>query len=944
MTGKTVSHYRILESLGEGGMGVVYKAEDTRLKRTVALKFLSQGLAGNGEHSDRFLREARAAAALDHPNICTVYEIDEAESRTFLAMAFLEGEPLDKRVERGPLALDLAIEIARQAAEGLTAAHRAGVVHRDVKSSNIMLLEGQDRPVVKLMDFGLAQISGASKLTKVDTRLGTVAYMSPEQALGEGVGPRSDLWSLGVVLYEMVAGELPFQGHYDQAIIYSILHEEPQPLTAQRARLPMELEWIVDKCLAKSPGDRYQDGRELVVDLEMLQRRAASGKTLIQPIDSGAAAIGQSGLERLGPKAPGELSAAEPLPRPVAAAPSVPRAAAESAPTRWFPRWAAGLALAAAAGAFLAGALAGRLGQEETTAPLRRFTLRPIEATQEGKDIGHLAIAPDGRTIAFSTTGSDGSLWLQPLDSHEPSQVDGTRGARDVFWSPDSDFVGFVAGRGLAKVALRGRTLTTLVEDAGLPFGTAAWSADGESIVFAPPGGAPMQVSAFGGAPKPLIGAAPNRRAVIEGPSLLTTPGGDRVLLYSERTLDGDSIMLRRLADESSSEPVRLVEGRSPVYSETGHVLFQPSAMTSALWAIRVSLDALETQGEAFLVAQNASDPSVSADGTLAYLDNADADQKQLFWVDRAGRTVGEIGKEQPWIVGPRISPTGSQVLALGGSGRNFDLWVHDAARPVLNRLSFDDEQETGVVWAPDGRRVAITLRGSPSVEVVTVGGGAPAERLYDSPDGPLSLLDWSRDGRFILFQKRRRPDGGRGGLEGGALPGLPGPKGLGGGFAGQSSIGYLERAGDAWEEREFIPEAPVFLDDAVFSPDGRFVAYESNESGETQLYVRPFPAGVERWQITTEGGRLVRWSPRGDELYYVRDETLYAVPVETRGGFRAAEATPLFTRASLAGVRRFATYDAGPDGRFAVVGPAGEPRQPAIRLVLNWFSEFAGL
>lgn len=949
MTDKIVSHYRILEPIGEGGMGVVYKAEDTRLKRTVALKFLSRELTSSGEQAERFLREAQAAAALDHPNICTMYEIDEDAGQTFLAMAFLDGETLDKRIERGPLPLELVLEIGKQAAEGLAAAHRAGVVHRDVKSANIMLGEdGGGRPIVKLMDFGLAQVSGASKLTKADTRLGTVSYMSPEQALGEEVGSRSDLWSLGVVLYESVTGELPFKGHYDQAIVYSILHEEPQPLTALRARVPMELEWIVEKCLAKSPGDRYHDGRELVVDLEMLQRRAASGKTAIQPLAQSPNVAPEKPAEI--PRDPhqdpsGEI---EWTPGPLQADRIRGRSSPLARVTRsaWSNSWVRRLSLVAiAAAAFSAGILTVRPAPEDD--PLRRFTLRPIEAIQGDQSIGHLAISPDGRNIAFSTTGSSGMLWLQPLDRHAPVQIEGTHGARDVFWSPDSSFVGFVTSRGLGKVALRGRAVTMLVQDAGAAFLNASWSADGESIVFVPIGGSPMQVSAYGGTPKPLSNAGPRRRAMITHPSLLQTPDGEEVLLYCERSLDSDAVMLRVLSEGQTGDPVRLVEGSSPVYSQTGHVLFQPSAMTSALWAIRFSLLDLQTQGDGFLIAQNASEPSVSSDGTLVYLDNPYARQQRLLWVDRTGNLIGEIGKAQPWIVGPRISPSGDRVLASGGSGRNFDLWVHDAERPVVNRLSFDDVEETGAIWAPDGTRVAFTQRGSPDLKVLRVGGGTPAETIYSSPDGPIGLLDWSRDGRFILFQKRSPLGGAPTRSSGAEVVQLP-PVQTAAGFAplGQSSIGYLERSeGEGrWEVHEFLPEVPFIVDDAVFSPDGRYVAYESNESGEMEVYVKPFPTGDQRWQLTTEGGRLARWSDDGNELYYIRDETLYAVQIETRDVFRAKETTPLFTRATLGGMRRFPTYDTGRGGRFAVVGPVGGPQQPAIRVVLNWFSEFKGL
>ncbi len=274
MIGKTISHYRVLEKLGEGGMGVVYKAEDTDLQRTVALKFLQPQALGSEEEGARFLHEARAAAALDHPNICTVYEIGRTKEYTFIAMAYVEGQSLKDKIRSGPLKLDDAIDITVQIAEGMEAAHKKGIVHRDIKPANLMVTdEGQ----VKIMDFGLAKSRGQTALTQADTTLGTFAYMSPEQARSQSVDHRTDIWSLGVVLYEMVTGRRPFQGDYEQAVVYSILNEEPEPMTGLRTGVPIALERIVHKVLAKNPNERYQHAGELAVDLRSARRDFAPG-------------------------------------------------------------------------------------------------------------------------------------------------------------------------------------------------------------------------------------------------------------------------------------------------------------------------------------------------------------------------------------------------------------------------------------------------------------------------------------------------------------------------------------------------------------------------------------------------------------------------------------------------------------------------------------------
>lgn len=911
-------------------MGVVYKAEDTRLRRTVALKFLSRDVTGTGDHAERFLREAQAAAALDHPNICTLYEVDKQDGEMFLSMAYLEGEPLDRKIEAGPLRLDMACEIARQAAEGLAAAHAAGVVHRDIKSSNLMVSEDRaGRPVVKIMDFGLAQVSGASKLTKVDSRLGTVAYMSPEQSIGDAVGPACDIWALGVVMHEMISGELPFKGHYDQAILYSILNEEPEPLTTLRSKVPMELEWIVEKCLAKSPADRYQDARELAVDLEMLARRAASGRTSIQKIEAGRV----TGVQRDRGGALPEVQRSETSGASGSSLRGIrPKAVAAVA--------AAALSLAFA---FLAGHSLS--GSEERAAPTLRFTLRPIAIVDDGQRIAQLAVSPDGKNIAFSTTGPEGLLWLQPLDRHEPVQIEGVSGVRDLFWSPDGDFLGYATSGVIGKVALRGLTITPLIESSDMPYLSATWSADGQSILYAPPGGRLLQVSALGGPARPLL-VPTRRRYQITSPTLIgCCRDGEQVLLYAQHTVEDDSVVARRLVDGEVGVEVRLLDGSFPVYAPSGHILYRPSLHSSAIWAVPFSPESLEVTGEPFFVAQDGREASVSSDGVLVYAGNPHTGQMRLSWFGRHGDPIGQIGREQPWIFSPRVSPSGDKVLVLAGRGRDFDLWIHEASRPVLNRLTFDDSEETGAIWSPDGSHVAFKQRDLAELKLVPVDGGRAPRSIYTGV-GQFDPLDWSRDGRYILLQTRRRLGAEPGEAPAGISEGVPKKALPDVGRAPATGLSYLERSEseDAWVARDFLPVGPYVVDDAVFSPDGRYVAYESNETEEFQVYVRPFPAGPQRWQVSTDGGKLPRWSDDGNELYFLQGDTLVGVDVDTAAGFRSGDARPLFTSGQLLGMQRHSTYDVGPEGRFALVGHALAPDPPAIRVVLNWLSEFQGL
>ncbi len=928
MTERTVSHYQILEPLGEGGMGVVYKAEDTKLKRTVALKFLSKELTGTGEHAERFLREARAAAGLDHPNICTLYEIDRAGGETFLSMAFLDGETLDRRIAAGPLPLPAVYEIGRQAAEGLAAAHAAGVVHRDIKPSNIMVNDGpHGRPSVKLMDFGLAKISGESQLTKVDVRLGTAAYMSPEQAMGEEVGPASDLWSLGGVLYEMVAGEPPFKGHYDQAILYSVLNEDPEPLTSKRSQVPMELEWIVDKCLAKSTADRYQSAAELAVDLETLARKATQGRTTIVSGGAARTAVAAGEAEKV-------RSTSDEGRLPMSAA-RRPRAAVAGLAA------VALLAAGFAGGRFLAG------GEEPPPAPTRRFTLRPDSLADQGARLGQVAISPDGSVIAYSAAGMLGGLWLQSFDRHEPARVEGVGGVRALFWSPDGEQVGFVGGAGIGKIGLRRLDVTMLVDDPDLGGTSAAWSADGQAILFTAFGGRIQQVSAMGGPVRQLDDphAGPGqRRSLTTSLAVIDLSVDRQVLLYGQRSLDRDSVMARPLSEGTLGQPVTLAEGMFPVYSASGHILYHPKDNSAAIWAVPFSPESMELTGEAFLVEQNGSNASLSSDGVLVYSDDPRTGEMHLAWFDAQGRQVGTIGREQPWMSGPVVSPDGSKVVVVAGRGRDFDLWVHDADRPVVSRLTFDDLQEDGAVWSPDGASVVFAQRDSPELRLVSASGGEPARTIYRAKGGSLVPLAWSPDGCCILLQHRqvrvgpRSPSSSSAGQEGGAAP----PPGRSSTPARGSGLVYLERgAGDAWQLQEFHPVVPYIVDEATFSPDGRYLAFESNETEDFQIYVRPFPEGGQRWQVTTDGGRQPRWSADGGELYYLRGATLHAVEVSTASGFSAGDARPLFSSDSLSGPRRRSQWDAGPGARFALVGLAGSAKPPAIRVVLNWLSEF---
>ena len=585
MIGQTISHYKITEKLGEGGMGVVYKAEDTKLERTVALKFLAAHLLNDEEAKARFQREARAAAGLHHPNICPVYEIDEAEGKTFLSMAFIEGESLEARIEQGPLPLKDALEIGRQVAEGLEAAHEKGVVHRDVKPANVMV-DAKGRATI--MDFGLAHLTEASRLTKTDQTMGTVAYMSPEQAQGMEVDNRSDIWALGVVLYEMVRGQRPFQGEYDQALLFEIVHQEPEPLTGVRAGVPMELEFAVAKCLAKDAQDRYGHADEIAKDLRTLGEKLKSGRSTI--LHTGIVAGPPAGSTPLS----GQVGSASP-PHPLVKYRVIEDAQESGDAVRYVAedtelRRSVAIRVLPQSSeqqierqqrrkqtiAFGVGALGLLLGVvialfawlapvPETDAPLRRFTITPpvpLLTFRPGSGLNSenfVAISPNAKHIAFIEEGDERRLWIQDLDQVEPRVIESTAGAINPFWSPDSAYVGFAAGGDVKKVSVRGGLASRVCELPGSHFHGGAWSPDGEVIVFS--SGDLLQshnlyqVPARGGTATVLL--SPDELADLStGPNqfpawahFLPAEAGPRVLLLSFGLLDEVTILVQDLTN-----------------------------------------------------------------------------------------------------------------------------------------------------------------------------------------------------------------------------------------------------------------------------------------------------------------------------------------------------------------------------------------------------------
>ena len=937
MIGQAISHYRITGKLGEGGMGVVYKAEDTKLERSVALKFLAPHLLQDAEARRRFIREAKAAAALDHPNICTVHEIDEVDGRTFIAMAFIEGDSLGKKIEAGPLKLKDALDAAIQTAQGLQAAHEKNIVHRDIKPANLMVTPlGSAQRRVIIMDFGLAQLTDRSKLTELDSALGTVAYMSPEQTYGQELDHRTDLWALGVVIYEMVTGQRPFQGHYEKAVMYSITNEEPEPMTALRTGVPMELEWIVGKCLAKELDERCQNAAELIVDLRGVLKKLESGRSTIRSVsrDAGASPVATGSQPVRTVAAPAKEQDVVAAGGGVGQGPDggleaqhgTAGAARHAGAHRLWPALAAVLLLSTLAFAFL------YFTKSPPPPQSLAFTIEPPEGvTFQTARNAPPVLSPDGTQLAFVGVSEEGpALWIRPLDSLVPERLPGTEGAEYPFWSPGSRFLAFFAGGKLNKIDVTGGPPQTLCDAPRGRGGT--WAEDDEGrgvIVFAPTPRSPLhRVSSAGGESLPVTllseeGDSRNHRQ----PRFL--PGGGR-FLYLSLTDDGDEqsgypvfigdLDAAQPGSATEQEPLLWASCR-PWYAPPtdshpqGYLLYvrEATILAHPFDAAREELTA-----EPFPIAENvysggnrhSCDFSVSANGVLTYRQGVTQSTSQITWFDRQGKKLGTLGDAGVYG-GLNLSPDGERLAfrAVDPQTENRDIWVWELRRGVATRLTFHEAADRSPVWSPDGTRIAFfsDRDGTPTIYQKPANGAGEAEPLFEAT-GSFWPSHWSCDGRYLVYTDAVSP----------------------------LNVFALPLQGD----REPIPVTQSEFLEAVgsLSPDGAWIAYQSNESEGFEIYARPFPEGEGRWQVSTDGGRAPVWSEAGGEIFYFpanRDKVL-AVPVKTGSSVEAGVPKVLFELEQP--LPSLSTFDVTADGqRFIMPIPAEEDANPPIIVVTNW-------
>jgi eukaryotic-like serine/threonine-protein kinase len=882
--GTRLGPYEIVSPVGAGGMGEVYKARDTRLDRAVAIKVLTSRLAGSGDPRARFEREAKAISALNHPHICTLHDVGHEGDSEYLVMEFLEGESLSQRLAKGRLPLDQVYRLGAQIADALDRAHKHGIVHRDLKPGNIMLTKSG----VKLLDFGLAKlraeasavdsicttfIAGApdrrdagGPLTDRNVLIGTLPYMAPEQLDGKEADTRSDVWALGCVLYEMVAGKRAFAADGQASLMSSILTSEPQGMTEHQPQAPADLDHLIRACLAKDPDDRWQSAHDVMAELRWIAERG--------PV-SGVVAPGPPGRRRRD--------------RAVAAAAIL-------------------LALGLAAALALL-ALRPRAGGQETT---RFVVLSPLD----GDFAPGLAVSPDGRQLAF-VAGAQGQIWVRPLAALEARSVPGTEGARFPFWSPDGRSLGFFANNKLMRVDLAGGAAQPLASANDGRGG--AWGRTGV-ILFAPtPTAAIHRVPASGGADEAVTlldkarGESDHRWPVFLPDS--------RHFVYLARTRMPENHALVAGSLDGPEAKV-LVTGlqTSLAYAAAGGYLLYVRART--LVARPFDPERLQFTGEPVPLAQAVDPIGEGSPGTayaffaiggstLAYRAGVRV-ISQPTWFDRGGRELGRVGPPGDFDE-PALSPDGRDVAL----DRNDDLltsavWRLDLERGALSRLSFGAGSALAAAWSPDGSRVAYTCSQLRSLCLRPASGAGDEEVLLTS-DAAKLVDDWSPDGRFLLFEEVSRKT--------------------------TTDLWYLPLAGA--RKPSLYLQTPFDETHAKFSPDGRYVAYTSKESGRDEVYVQSFPAAGGKWQVSTDGGDQAQWRADGKELFFLGlDRKLRAVAVKTGRGFEPGAQRVLFEARTAvpAGLASRASYAVSGDGqRFLVDEIVSDGGRIPITVVLDW-------
>jgi eukaryotic-like serine/threonine-protein kinase len=932
MVGSELGHYKILSALGAGGMGEVYLADDTKLDRQVAIKVLPESLRSDDTRLERFRREARASASLKHSNIATIYSIEDVGDVLFIVMEYVEGKTLAEHIPSDGMDLEAFFKIFIPLADALAHAHDNGRIHRDIKPGNIMLTEDG---TPKILDFGLARIEQEGgdvlesdtptltmkemppSLTQGRSFLGTPAYMSPEQIEGNKVDARTDIFSFGVVMYEAVTGQRPFKGDTVESVIARILEIDPAPATELKPTSPYMLWQVIRRCLVKEHEERMQTAREMRRELESVQGEMRAGTVLV---DANTVAT--------------DFAAEEPVKVPF-----------------WRQQAAiAGMMFILAIGTITV----WYLQPTSSDLPLLKFDL-PIPAG---------VISPDGSMIAYKPNGRNGTAWIRDMDRTTTREIPTTDGAFGLFWSPDSDFLGYVTGQSAVGMSLwkvgvnGGASIPINTMPRGMVIEQPTWGAD-DRIVFSGRGQGPKGpnndlyvISTQGGKFRLFLRPDSLRNEwSFTDPTFL--PDGKTLAFTVFRT--GDSTVTAQLAqwitddrpgwfgsfldsyNVVSSNIVVYTEATGirtlslpgdfvglPLYSQSGHILYRQFAdiRTNTIWAAPFELESLTVTGAPFRVSSGLIRANVSNNGMLVYGSVSSGGGHQLVWADRSGTVLDTIGQPQTDIVWLALSPDERRVAVEGKEPSGMDIWIHEFDRDIKSRLTFDSSIDTHPSWSPNGDQIAFASMRQQTFDIFLMSpdGSGVVSPLTTGPEVAVAP-DWSRNGDYLI---------------------------------------YVIRAGDTgadlWtiamkENGEPVPFLQTSFNEDLpqISPNGKHVAYVSDESGQPQVYVRSFPSGSGKVPVSTDGGTAPKWNGRGDELFYIEDNTLMAVSVETHTTFRPGPPRPLFTGEKVQAhlvdnvdVFGRPRYDVSADGqRFVVSQWIGDLTTQKTTVVQNWIKEF---
>jgi Tol biopolymer transport system component len=853
-------------------MGEVYRARDTKLKRDVAIKTLPDEFSHDPDRLSRFQREAEVLASLNHPNIAAIYDLQEADGARFLVLELVEGETLAERLQRGPIPIDEALQIAKSICEALEAAHEQGIVHRDLKPANVKITSDGN---VKVLDFGLAKALQERQLSNLSHSptllsaasmpgviLGTAAYMSPEQAKGRPVDRRTDIFALGCVLYEMLTGRQAFTGDDAAQILARVLERDPD-WSVLPARLSPRIRELLHDCLQKDVRRRRRDAADVRIDID----RAST-----QPVEIAAAAPLGSSSHRI---------------------------------------WVGLVVL------FLAGMLALAVPAIRYFHPTAAIPEMRVEINTPGSSVPfEFALSRDGMRLAFVADDNGAQrLWVRQLNSVGAHSLPGTDGADWPFWSPDSRSIGFFANGRLKRIDIDGGAPQILADAASARGGT--WNQDGV-ILFSANTTAPLsRIPATGGTPE-VVTHLEQGQGSHRFPQFL--PDGHHFLFeYFLVSSDRSGIYIGSL-DDTSIKRLLTASDTNALWAPPGWLLFMQQGTLRAQ-ALDISRGALT--GNPVTVADSVSFDgsnsswggfSASATGMVAYRSSAGS-RTQLTWFDRTGKMQGRVGEpDENSLSFPEVSPDGRRVAVTRTVQGNADVWLLDVLRGTATRFTFDAALDTRPLWSLDGTLIVFNSNRKNNLDLYSKpSSGAGVEQLLiDSPNIKVPY-SWSADGHFLLY-------------------GEDSPK-----------TGYDLWALPMQGDRKPIPvvNSPFPERDGQFSPDGRWVAYDSNESGRSEIYVVPFPPGGGKWQVSTAGGAMPRWRHDGKELFFISPDTqMMAASVSTSGtSFEATQPIALFQAHTIVGgpnTNNKHQYAVSADGRF-LINVAADPTIAPITLILNW-------